>query len=180
MQRWLRKLHRWLGLFFCGLLLFYCVTGIALNHRRAFGYFTDRLRAVYPLAAPVDTSEIAKVIDRLAAMTGEDRPPTVVKITPDGKVALLYGSHGVVTYTFSPGVAEVQRVEKRARQPWFRLNRFHKAVRTHPLWLLLADVTALCLLVVAVTGLFIFRYRRLDWWLLITGCLLLAAGVVLL
>ena len=177
-RKWLRKLHRWLGLTCFGLLLFYCITGIALNHRRAFGYFLDRVHTSRPLVAPVDTSEISAVIERLAARTGEDRPPTVVKITPDGTVALLYGSHGVVTYTFTPGVAAMERIEKRPRQPWFLLNRFHKVVRTRPAWLLVADATAACLIVVAVTGLFVFRYRRLDWLLLVAG-LFLAAGSVL-
>ncbi len=179
-RKWLRNLHRWLGLLSLGLLLLYCVTGVLLNHRRAFGYFIDRIRTVRPLEAPVDTSEIATVVARLAARTGEGRPPTVVKITPDGTVSLLYGSHGAVTYTFAPGAPAMERVEKRPRQPWFRLNRFHKVVRTHAAWLVLADFAALCLVFVALTGLFLFRYRRLDRWLLAAGLLLVAGGVLAL
>lgn len=39
-QQLLFKLHRWGGLILAAFILFYCVTGILLNHRNAFDYFT--------------------------------------------------------------------------------------------------------------------------------------------
>jgi len=173
----LRKIHRWVGLFCFGLVVFYCVTGIALNHRRDFDYFLDRFRTTQPLAAPMDTTALTNLLDRLAALTGEDRPPTVVKITPDGTVALLYGSHGVVTYRFAAGSSVMERIEKRPWQPWTLLNRFHKVAGTRTLWLMVADVAAAGLILVSITGLFVLRYRRLDW-LLLAGGLVLVLGCV--
>jgi len=174
----LRKIHRLSGLACLGALLFYCVTGLLLNHRSVLGYFIERQREESRIER-IDAGELTGVLDRYQAATGEKKKPTVVKVKPDGTVELLYGSHGVVTYVFAPGSDRMVRITKRPIEPWNRLNRLHKVFRTGVGWTFLADLAAAGLLLVAVSGIFIFRFRRSDWLALAGGVLLLAAGIML-
>ncbi len=175
----LRKIHRWSGLLFFALLVFYCTTGLLLNHRRAFDYFVDRQRQTMTVA-PVDISALRQVIDRYVRLAGEEMPPTVVKIKPDSTVELLYGSHGVVTYVFPPDAGTMEKITKKPRQPLHWLNRLHKVFRTTDGWLAVADLAAAGLLHAGITGLFIFRYRPPACLLLVLGLALTLTGFLLL
>ncbi|HEB50759.1 MAG TPA: hypothetical protein ENI89_09135 [Desulfobulbus sp.] len=73
----------------------------------------------------------------------------------------------------------MKRIEKVPRQPWSHLNNLHKVFKTSRIWLAIADLTCLSILLVTITGLFIFRYRPLDWLLVIGGVALMTLGLLL-
>ncbi len=173
--RLLRRLHRWFGLVIATLVIFYCITGLLLNHRRSFAYFIDRSTTVS--SVPVsDTAVMRAFIDLYKGQIGRTDDPTVIRIRGAETIEFLYGSHGKTTYIIDPRKGEMMRIEKTPRQPWHHLNRLHKVFRTSSLWLVIADFTCLAILLVTLTGLLIFRYHPLDWLLMVVGIALLCMG----
>lgn len=176
--RLLRKLHRWFGLFLAGLVIFYCVTGILLNHRKAFGYFIDKQQTVSRVE-PSDITLMREFIDLYKNQIGRADNPTVIRIRDAGTIEFLYGSHGKTTYIIDPEKGEMTTIEKSPRQPWNRLNSLHKVFKTRTAWLIIADFTCIAILLLTLTGLVILRYRLLDWLLVIGGGVLPAIGFYL-
>lgn len=172
----LRKLHRWFGLALAGLILFYCVTGLLLNHRKAFDYFIDKQQTVSRVEQS-DTALMRQFIDFYKQQIGRTDDPTVIRIRDAQTIEFLYGSHGKTTFIINPETGEMKKIEKTPRQPWSRLNNLHKVFKTNNLWLLIADATCIAILLIMLTGLVIFRYRPLDWALVIGGVLLLVVGI---
>ncbi|HFQ91138.1 MAG TPA: hypothetical protein ENK27_13785 [Desulfobulbus sp.] len=175
--RLLRRLHRWFGLAVAALVIFYCITGLLLNHRTTFSYFIDRQTTVSRVPVS-DTAVMRAFIDLYKQQIGRKDDPTVIRIRGSQTIEFLYGSHGKTTYIIDPGKGEMKRIEKVPRQPWSHLNRLHKVFKTSRIWLAIADLTCLSILLVTITGLFIFRYRPLDWLLVVGGILLAVLGIV--
>jgi hypothetical protein len=174
----LRTLHRWGGLSLVALLVFYCLTGILMNHRQVFDYFLVRQNEKRTVE-PVDIGELGRTINRYAQLTGESKPPAVVRITNDGTVELLYGSHGAVTYVFPSGKGEMEKIVKVPTRPWYWLNKLHKAAGTGSGWLTVADFAGVALLFLAGSGLFLMHWRRGDWLALMLGGTILLLGMYL-
>ncbi len=176
--RLLRKLHRWTGLLIAALVIFYCITGLLLNHRRSFSYFIDR-RTTISRVPVSDTAVMRAFIDLYKNQIGRSDDPTVIRIRGAETIEFLYGSHGKTTYIIDPGKGVMTTIEKTPRQPWHRLNSLHKVFRTSGPWLAMADFTALSVLLVTISGLVLFRYRPLDWFLLCGGLVLMIVGLFL-
>ncbi|WP_456387139.1 PepSY-associated TM helix domain-containing protein [Desulfolithobacter sp.] len=174
----LRTLHRWFGLLLAGLIIFYCFTGLLLNHRKSFGYFIDRHRSVTRVEKS-DTRQIREFIDFYKNQIGRSDDPTVIRIRGGSTIEFLYGSHGRTTYIIDPVRGTMEKVEKTPRQPWNYLNRLHKAFKTSTAWVVVADFASVAIFLLTLTGFFILRYRPLDWLMVIGGILLLAVGVFL-
>jgi hypothetical protein len=178
-KRLLRDLHRWGGLLVATFVLFYALTGILLNHRKAFHYFY-RLKTEKARITPADTARIREFVDHYKGLIKRRDDPTVIKIKGSNTVEFLYGSHGFVRYVIRPDRGEIVRTEKVFAEPWNRLNNMlHKAVKTSSLWVGFSDVFSLLLIVSTMTGLFIFRYRRLDILMLFAGSVALSILMVI-
>lgn len=174
--RLFRKLHRWLGLFLAALILFYCGSGILLNHRRYFSYFTDKEYSTTQVP-PSDTTLMREFIDSYKRQIGRQDDPTVIRIRGAKTIEFLYGSHGKTTYIIDPSQGTMTTIKKRDRAPWGHISRLHKIVRTSALWGAIADFSGLAIALVALSGLLIFRYSPLDWLMLLGGGILLGAGI---
>ncbi len=167
-----RKIHRWIGLVVAGLVIFYCLTGILLNHRRYFAFFIAKDVTVSSVPTS-DTSVMRTFIDMYKKQINRMDDPTVIRIRGDESIEFLYGSHGKTTYIIHPRDGRMLRIDKRYRQPWTWLNNLHKAFKTHMAWVVLSDVFCAMLLLVIFSGLTLPRYRPLDWCLLAGGLLIM-------
>ena len=175
LKRILHKLHRWGGLLLATIVIFYCVTGILLNHRGAFKYFTSKDQQV--MQVPVtDTSGLESFLAGYKQQINRSDDPKVIRIREDRTIEFLYGSHGKTTYIIHPSEGRMEVVEKHYQQPLTFLNNLHKAAKTSFLWVILADLAAVVIIGVTVTGLLVFKYRRIDFVLLGGGVLLLVVG----
>lgn len=171
-----RKIHRWLGLLLVGYVIFYCLTGLLLNHRQDFNYFQAKQTSVVPIK--VENQEMMQgVIDAYKQQINRSDNPKVIRIKDGGVIEFLYGSHGRTTYVIEPQAGTMTRIDKEDQQPWYWLNRLHKAYKTSLAWQLLADCIALLAMFLTCTGLFIFRYNRQDFLLLVGGLLLFLLGL---
>jgi hypothetical protein len=178
-KRLLRKIHRWGGLLVAAFVLFYALTGILLNHRKAFGYFY-RLKIEKTHIAPSDTKKIREFVEHYKSLIKRQDDPTVIKIKGSDTVEFLYGSHGFVRYIIKPEKGEIVRTEKVFIEPLNRLNNvLHKAAKTSNLWVVFSDVFSAVLVISTITGLFIFRYRKVDIFLLVLGVIMLVLLAVI-
>ncbi len=172
-----RKLHRWAGLVLATLVLFYCFTGILLNHRKSFDYFIEKEISVTSVERS-DTTIMREFIDFYKKQIGRSDDPSVIRIRGDQTIEFLYGSHGKTTFIIDPKKGEMQKIEKSPQQPWNRLNSIHKVFKTSNTWLIIADFTCIAIALLTLSGLVIFRYRPLDWILLAAGVVLLVLGIL--
>ncbi|XOF32341.1 MAG: PepSY-associated TM helix domain-containing protein [Candidatus Electrothrix sp. YB6] len=173
-----RRLHRWAGLLLSGFILLYCITGVMLNHRKSFNYFTVRHQQTFAVEVQQQDA-LNKFIDSYKQQIGRDDDPAVIRIRDGGTVEFLYGSHGRTTYIIDSAKGVMVRIDKQEQQPWYWLNSLHKSLKTSLFWVLLTDGVALLILFLTLSGLIIFRYTRLDLLLLIIGVLLMLFGMAL-
>lgn len=178
-KRLLRTIHRWGGLLVAAFVLFYALTGILLNHRKTFSYFY-RLKIKKTHIAPSDTKKIREFVEHYKSLIKRQDDPTVIKIKGSDTVEFLYGSHGLVRYIIMPEKGDIVRKEKVFVEPLNRLNNvLHKAAKTSMLWVVFSDLFSGILILSTLAGLFIFRYRRIDIFMLVSGVLILSVLAVI-
>ncbi|NOY64607.1 MAG: hypothetical protein GXO97_04315 [Nitrospirae bacterium] len=171
LRRFLREIHRWGGLLLATFILFYCITGVLLNHRKRFGYFMERVKTEYRVPV-TDTKRIREFIELYKAQIKRREDPTVIKIKNGRIIEFLYGSHGKTTYIIDPLKGRMEKIEKRPIEPWAWLKNLHKAFRTASIWIGITDAVSIAIVIVTISGLIIFRYRPIDYYLLFAGVLL--------
>lgn len=172
-----RKVHRWLGLFLLGFVLFYSLTGLLLNHRKSFGYFQERHETVSRIEVQQE-DVLNQIIETYKQQIGRDDAPTVIRLKKKGVIEFLYGSHGRVTYVIDLMQGDMTRIEKKEQQPWHWLNRLHKSYKVDFTWIWLTDGIAVFLILLSLSGLFIFRYTWLDILLIALGGLVMGVGML--
>ncbi len=174
----MRKIHRWGGLLLAAFIIFYCVTGVLLNHRKHFDYFVLRKKSRHEVPLS-DTGHMQSFIEFYKRQIGRSDDPDVIRIREGKTIEFLYGSHGKTTYIINPSQGVMERIEKYPRQPLYWLNGLHKAFKTGTTWVVLTDLASVGIMVITLTGLVILRYRLIDYVVLSGGLLVLAAGALL-
>lgn len=171
-RRWNAAIHRDLGYLCVGLTVVYAVSGVAVNHRADWNpsyRVSERSMPVDDLdaSAPASPGYVGAVLRRLevtGAVRGTFRPdPASLRIFLDGTT---------VDVDLAAGRAVVQEVRDR---PGLRQANFLHLNHPRKLWTYMADVYALALALLAVTGLFVLRGRN---GITGRGAWLTAAGVV--
>ncbi len=173
-----RKIHRWLGLLLAAFLIFYCFTGLLLNHRQQFDYFQKEETTVSQIVVQKQEA-LQKFIEGYKQQLDRKDDPSVIRIKDDGVIEFLYGSHGRTTYAVDPQAGTLTRTDKIDQQPWYWLNQLHKSAKTSTFWLVLTDSIALLLVVLFLSGLLLLRLRRQDIILLIAGLALFLLGMAI-
>lgn len=165
-QKWLRRLHAWVGLALAALLLLFAATGLLLNHRAVMkipALERNEVVVVLPLVVVPATPEAlavmlagrfawapeSMVIRREAARTvewsGQElRQPERWLISSDQPSRSLR-----VDFWVGSRQAEVRLATPNL---WLRLARLHMAIGSGPVWILLADALVVGLVFLAVSG----------------------------
>ncbi len=172
------RIHRWGGLFLTAYILFYCLSGIALNHRQAFSYFL-KINSSHQSIAVTSNKPVADFINFYKKIINRPDSPKVIRLQDNGKkIEFLYGFHGQTTYIITPATGKMEiRTKTPATFHW--LNRLHKAFKTSKVWLVLSDTLAVILCLVTLIILMVMRYRPIDIFFLIGGVIICLAGVIL-
>ncbi len=166
-------LHRDIGYISIGLTLLYAVSGLAVNHisdwNPSYRIETVQTR-IEPLPAYLDRAEeaIPTILKRLGEKIEYEnsfRPdPESIRIFLKGRSILANLATGDVVY------------DRAVPRPLlYELNALHLN-RPKKAWTLVADLYAVALALLGVTGLFMFRERS---WLISRGFWLIAAGVAI-
>ncbi|MBA3462651.1 MAG: hypothetical protein H0T46_22030 [Deltaproteobacteria bacterium] len=166
---WLRSLHRDFGYLAVGFTLIYALSGIAINHIADWDpNFTASERSIQIAPIPADSPD-ATAVKLVTDAAGTGTPDDVFRAGDE--IRLGYSDGTQVTAIGDTGQITVQ-----ARQPrfflrvanWLHYNRGKRA------WTIVADIYAVMLLYLAISGIFMIKGRLgLKW----RGAVLISAGI---
>lgn len=156
-RKWNNLIHRDLGYLCFGLTIVYVISGVAVNHidRWNPSYRVEHLRS--RLELPVDETGLdQQFIDGLLARLGENRR-FLNSFQPDPQTLQLFVEGNTITLNLATG--EVLQEKVTARPLLRQVNFLHL---NHPkkLWSWFADLYAVSLGLLAVTGLFVLRGNK--------------------
>jgi uncharacterized protein len=156
-RRWNTAIHRDLGYLCAGLTIVYAASGLAVNHRADWNPSYALRGTTVPLegvdlsdpAAPGFAERVLGALEIGGRFRGTFRPdPRTVQIFLEGSTVSVDLAAGTATF-----------VETRER-PGLRWANFLHLNEPKKLWTWMADLYAVALLVLAVTGLFVLRGRN--------------------
>ena len=167
-HRWIRQIHLWIGAWGALAAVLYGFTGLVMNHR-----FNDNKS---PQGEAEDGSKLALVIPASARATPEalslwlretrQLDAQVIRKPPPGDTkqparwTLTGGSATqawTVEYTAGSDSAEYKATR---HSPLAALNRLHKAYGGGVGWVILADSFAICMLLLGLSGLWMWSRGR--------------------
>jgi hypothetical protein len=158
LTRWMVNTHVWVGVVATALLVVIAVTGILLNHKSTLGLMPEAPASEAGLAGALSLEEIVRTAEgavgaRVAA-AGVDR----MDVRPDKGFAKVRFSDRVVTeVTVALRSGEVLQVGE--RNDVF-LEKLHSGEIFGDGWILLSDGVAVGLLLLLVTGAWMWLYPR--------------------
>ena len=168
--RWIRQLHLWIGAWGALAAILYGITGLVMNHRFGDGAWpqgesseTARIELPIPLQARATPEQLslwlrdhrqldAQVIRKGGPGGGEGKPAP--KWTLSGGSA---GDSWAMEYV--PGSPSATLKHSR-HSPLAAFNRLHKAVGGGRFWVLLADSFAVGMLLLGVSGIWMWARGR--------------------
>jgi uncharacterized protein len=166
-RAWLRAIHRDVGYLAVGFTIIYAISGIAMNHVDDWNYnYNARERTIQIAPVPDDATDEAAA-KQVADAAGKGKADDVFRAGDE--VRLEYADGTKVT-AIGPEVT-IQEVKSRF---FFRAATWLHAAKGKQGWKYIADVYAVLLLYLAVSGLFMIKGRLgLKW----RGALLVAIGL---
>ncbi len=157
--------HRDLGYFFSSLIIIYCISGLALNHVNDWNADFIIKKDTVRIARQYEKSELTSdVVTAIGKTIGEEKYK--VYDFPTGDQVKVYYDNASLHLNFKTKVGVYERITR--RQVFFQSNLLHRnSVKG---WKYIADVFAIMLIVLSVTGLFILKGKkgiggRGKWWI---------------
>ncbi len=156
-RRWNNVLHRDIGYLCVGLTIVYVISGVAVNHVDIWNpsYIIERREAP---VGPVVAAEAATDSSVRAVLTRLGLPPDWrTTFRPDAQSLRIFIEDGTVDVHFATGLANVELVRRRPI-----LHAFNVLHLNHPkkLWTWMADLYAVALGLLAVTGMFVLKGKK--------------------
>jgi hypothetical protein len=171
-RRWNAAIHRDLGYLCAGLTLVYAVSGVAVNHRGDWNpnyRTTERTVALDGDVASGDLRDPA-VVAALLARLGVDRASRGTFRPDPNTLEIFLGEGASVSVDLVARTATFESVQDRTG---LRQANFLHLNQGKGLWTWMADVYAVALALLAVTGLFVLRGRNgitgRGAWLTVAG-----------
>jgi hypothetical protein len=158
LARWMFYGHLWLGVLVTGIVLIVSVSGVLLNHKRALGLMPDVPHE--PTAAFAEALPMAHLAERAAAAApaageaGVDR----MDVRPrSGIVKVRFRDDAVTEVTLDISDGRVLHVGE--RKDVF-LEKLHSGEIFGDGWVLLSDFAAVALVIMVVTGYWLWLFPR--------------------
>lgn len=172
-RKWNRLIHRDLGYLCVGLTVVYAVSGLAVNHVRDWNpnYRVTELRGnVGPIDA--DNPRSPEVVEGILLRLGRD-PGYRDTFRRDEATLEIFADGGTVAVDLPTGEVVLELVKD--RRVLKEANFLHLNL-ARGLWTYMADLYAVALLVLAITGLFVIKGKKgitgRGAWLTATGAVL--------
>jgi len=152
----IRVLHRDFGYFLVGLVIFYSVSGVAVNHIDDWNpSYSTSVTAV--VLAPLEGTTLDDLEREVVAKAGLDPDEVAGRHRPDPRTIVVFLPHGgEARVEIATGQGTVKRV--RTRPILFESNVLHLN-HLKGVWTYVADAFAALLLGLALTGLFMLKGR---------------------
>jgi hypothetical protein len=167
-RAWLRAVHRDFGYLAIGFTVIYAISGIAQNHIEDWGEISYKnYEKTITIAAIADDAPDDIAIKAVSDAAGLGTPTSAFRAGDE--VRLEYGNGAKVT-----AIGTEVTIQGRERRAFIgAANWLHTARNRHG-WRYVADVYALLLLYLAISGIFMIKGKLgLKW----RGALLISAGV---
>ena len=156
-RKWNRLIHRDLGYLCAGLTVVYAVSGLAVNHVRDWNpnyKTTESSYSVGPVTAenPRDPGTVEEILR--AGGLGIDYRETFRR---DENTLEIFLAEGRVSVDLPTGQATVELIQE--RRGLMEMNQLHLN-QPRGLWTYMADLYAVALLLLAITGLFVIKGKK--------------------
>lgn len=166
-RAWLRAIHRDFGYVAVGFTVIYALSGLAINHIKDWDpNFTSTEKTLTIAPIPDDASD-DEAVRRVTDATGTGKPDEVYRAGDE--VRLSYASGTQVT-----AIADTVTVQAREARFFLRVANWLHYNRGKKAWTYVADVYAIMLLYLAISGIFMIKGRLGFRW---RGALLISAGI---
>lgn len=166
MQKWIRRLHAWVGLSLSMVFLLFALTGFLLNHRSVLkipALQRHEVREVVALETGVSSPQALAARLLPPPLRGGGTQRVVVEapreVEWDGRVVRQPARWTIhhdtpsqslrIEHWVGSGRAEILRMRPNL---WLRLARLHMSIGTGPAWTLLADAVAVSFAALALSG----------------------------
>jgi hypothetical protein len=156
-HKWNNILHRDIGYLCVGMTIVYAISGVAVNHIRDWNpnYSVRRVSTnVGPVVA--DNPRSPDVLRSILTQVGES-PDYRDSFRPDSTTLEIFLDGGTVTVDLPTGDAELERVTSRTG---LREANFLHLNHAAKLWTWVADLYAVALLFLAISGLFVIKGKK--------------------
>ena len=172
-RKWNNIIHRDLGYLCVGLSIIYGISGVVLNHRRDWNS-NYKIETISTTVAPVtensdDVNAVAA--EMLSRLDIQGAYKNAYSPKPDTITIFLEGN--TVTANYRTGVVQQEIVRSR---PFLRQFNFLHLNEAKRFWTYFADVYALSLIILAITGMFVLKgkngIKRRGGWLVVGGILI--------
>lgn len=164
-------LHRDIGYLAVGLTVVYGVSGVAVNHVRDWNP-SYRVEKVALQIAPIQATGREQIVAEAKEKLGVTQPPRNT-FRPDPDTLQLFFRDGNYTIDLPTGRVITERT--RQRPVLYAFNQLHLNTPKR-LWTWIADLYAIAIVVLAITGMFVLKGRT---GITGRGAWLTGAGVVL-
>lgn len=166
-RAWLRAVHRDFGYLAVGFTIIYALSGIAINHIADWDpnfRSSERTLTIEPIPAELPDDEAVK---RVLAATGTGTPDDVYRAGDEVRLSYSGGSQVTV-------IGSQVTVQERSSRFFFRVANWLHYNRGKKAWTILADIYAVMLLYLAISGIFMIKGKLgLKW----RGTILIGLGV---
>jgi len=172
-RKWNNSIHRDLGYLCCGLTIVYAISGIAVNHIADWNpnYHIEHIHSAHnpaninKLQGEVQVQYILNQIDETRKIKSIFYPgPGMLQIFVEGNTVSVNLASGDITQ------------ERSVTRPILHEMNFLHLNHPKKLWTWFADLYALSLVILSITGLFVLRGKKgitgRGAWLALTGILI--------
>ncbi|MFN0252122.1 MAG: PepSY-associated TM helix domain-containing protein [Kofleriaceae bacterium] len=164
---WLRAIHRDFGYLAVGFTIIYALSGIAINHISDWDpNFTSSERSLVIAPIPPELPD-DEAVKRVLAAAGTGTPDDVYRAGDEIRLSYSGGSQVTV-------IGEQVTVQQRSERFFFRVANWLHYNRGKKAWTILADIYAVMLLYLAISGIFMIKGKLGIKW---RGTILIGLGV---
>jgi uncharacterized protein len=180
-RKWNRILHRDFGYFFFGLTIIYCLSGIALNHKKDWNPNYSITYKDISISENIDKTTINEKWVKDLLLTYDEQDHYKKYFFPDSKTLRIFIDNGSVSINIE---SKKGYIEKISRRPFFfEVNFLH--YNPGKWWTWFSDIFCGGMIIIAITGLFIIAksktsLSRRGVWFIIAGLIVPVLALILL
>lgn len=171
-RKWNRIIHRDLGYFFFGMTLIYCISGIALNHKKDWNPNYKITYTDISMGGAISKSLINEdwVLDLLHKYGEENNYKKYY--FQGNKTLKVFIHNGSVSLDLDSGLGYIEKISRRPL--FFEVNFLH--YNPGKWWLWFSDIFCVSMILIAISGLFVIAKSKNS--LSRRGVWFIAAGLI--
>lgn len=180
-RKWNRILHRDIGYFFFGMTIIYCVSGIALNHKKDWNPNYDISYKDFTINENLtkSTVTIEWVKSLLKIYHEEDHYKKY--FFPDSQTLKIFIDNGSVSVNLNSREGYIEKISKRPF--FFEINFLH--YNPGRWWMWFSDIFCVSMIIIAISGLFIIAKSKNSLskrgiWFVLAGLLIPVLALIFL